>query len=114
MKGLFFHVFYLFKLIGVKTINDLKRRFGNPHISMPSNSTREDWIKALQNVCTDMHVNLESISYEFVAEENSQFSKILFTHIWFLRPYRNIMIAKEYDIGQPKITVGVLKLNKDN
>ena len=109
MKSLFLHVFYLFKLVGIKTINDLRRRFGNPNISMPSNSTREEWIKALQTICEKKGLGLESISYEIIAEESSQASKITFTHIWFLGHYRNIIIAKEYDIGHPKITLGVLK-----
>ncbi len=109
MKSLFFLVVYFFKLIGIKTINDLRKSFGNPDISMPLNSTRDEWINALRKLARDNHLELGSISYKFIAEEYRQNSKIIFTHIWFLRPFGNIMVVKEYDIGQPEIRLEVLK-----
>jgi len=78
MKDLFLHIFYLFRLVGIKSINDLRRRFGNPNISMPSNSTREEWVKALQNICEEKGLGLETISYKPIEEKNSHASKIIF------------------------------------
>ena len=109
MIGHFLLLFYLFKLVGIKSINDLRKRFGNPDISMPPNSTKEEWIKALQNACKEKSLRFESVLFNFVAEKDRQASNIVFTHAWFLWPYKNIMTAVEYDSGQPKIALMSLK-----
>ena len=114
LKAYFYIVLYLFNLIGIKTMDDLKRRFGNPDISMPSSSGKEEWTDALQNICREKKLNLEAMSYKFIEEERSQPPKNLVTHIWFLWPYRHIMIVKEYDVGQPEITIGYCKLQYSN
>jgi hypothetical protein len=114
LKAYFYIVLYLFNLIGIKTMDDLKRRFGNPDISMPSSSGKEEWTDALQNVCREKKLNLEAMSYKFIEEERSQPPKNLVTHIWFLWPYRHIIIVKEYDVGQPEITIGYCKLQYSN
>ena len=70
---------------------------------MPSNSGKEECTDVLQNICREKKLNLEAMSYKFIEEERSQPPKNLVTHIWFLWPYRHIMIVKEYAVGQPEI-----------
>jgi len=67
-------------------MDDLKRRFGNPDISMHSNSGKEEWTDTLQNICREKKLNLEAMSYKFIEEDRSQPPKNLVTHIWFLWP----------------------------
>ena len=109
MKSLLLFIFHSFKLVGIKSVADLRRRFGDPDISMPPNSTKEEWIKALENMHEKKGLNLESISYELIEEKNNHASKIIFTHIWLLGHYRNVMIVEEFEIGFPYITLGIIK-----